>query len=532
MSNPLYSQTLTYGYGGNISSQQWVQDSKTRKYTYTYDGLNRLTHAAYTGDGNYTANYSYDNMGNITSLKRYDVSLVDNLTYTYNGNQLTKVEDATSNAFGFANGASTTNEYTYDANGNLTKDSNKGIASITYNSLNLPQVVTFSNGNTITYLYAADGKKLRTVHVTNGTATTTDYCGNVIYENGTARLLLTETGYIDLSDNSYHYYIKDHLGNNRVVADANGTVEESNQYYPFGLNYADAGSNVQPYKYNGKELDTKNGLNWYDYGARHYDAALGRWHVVDPLGEERYSNSVYSYTSNTPINKIDSNGMLDDWVKNLETNEYEWMDNVTSIENTPSGYKYIGNSSEDILTSLNLRTQFDVQKVTTIGIGFNGNLAEFLTPAVIASGIAIEGNSASVSGHISVKANIAYNIYNASSDNCNGIKFEGITIMGSMIYKSMATSFDYQSDFKGFMSVQFGNIYMVPLKIPTNPIVYESGTNVLSASLTIPASKLNSNYWGDVRIQAGTLNNNIIIGPNTVDMKWNLLKNSIFIQGK
>ena len=418
----------------------------------------------------------------------------------------------------------------YDNNGNLTQDLNKGITNISYNVLSLPQVVTFSNGNTITYLYTADGRKLRTVHVTNGTATTTDYCGNVIYENSTQKLLLTEEGYINLSSpTTYYYYLKDHQGNNRVAVSSSGTVMETNHYYPFGSTFAS--SNVQPYKYNGKELDTKNGLNWYDYGARHYDAALGRWHVVDPLGEERYSNSVYSYTSNTPINKIDSNGMLDDWVKNLETNEYEWMDNVTSIENTPSGYIYIGNSSEDILTSLNLRTQFDVQKVTTIGIGFNGNLAEFLTPAVIASGIAIEGNSASVSGHISVKANIAYNIYNASSDNCNGIKFEGITIMGSMIYKSMATSFDYQSDFKGFMSVQFGNIYMVPLKIPTNPIVYESGTNVLSASLTIPASKLNSNYWGDVRIQAGTLNNNIIIGPNTVDMKWNLLKNSIFIQG-
>ena len=312
MSSPLYSQTLTYGYGGNIATQQWVQDSKTRKYTYTYDGLNRLTHAAYTGDGNYTANYSYDNMGNITSLKRYDVSLVDNLTYTYNGNQLTKVEDATSNAFGFANGASTTNEYTYDANGNLTKDSNKGIASITYNSLNLPQVVTFSNGNTITYLYAADGRKLRTVHVTNGTATTTDYCGNVIYENGTARLLLTEAGYIDLSDNSYHYYIKDHLGNNRVVADANGTVEESNQYYPFGLLYANSNSSLQPYKYNSKELDTKNGLNWYDYGARHYDAALGRWHVVDPLSEKYYSSSPYVYCNNNPIRFIDPNGK-DGW---------------------------------------------------------------------------------------------------------------------------------------------------------------------------------------------------------------------------
>ena len=139
---------------------------------------------------------------------------------------------------------------TYDNNGNLTKDLNKGITNISYNMLSLLQVVTFSNGNTITYLYTADGRKLRTVHVIGGTATTTDYCGNVIYENGTARLLLTEAGYVDLTDNSHHFYIKDHLGNNRVVADANGTVEESNQYYPFGLLYANSNSSLQPYKYN------------------------------------------------------------------------------------------------------------------------------------------------------------------------------------------------------------------------------------------------------------------------------------------
>ena len=206
------------------------------------------------------------------------------------------------------NGSTAATEYHYDHNGNLTKDLNKNISNIQYNSLNLPSVVTFGNGNTITYLYTADGRKLRTVHVIGGTATTTDYCGNVIYENGTARLPLTEAGYIDLSDNSYHYYIKDHLGNNRVVADANGTVEESNQYYPFGLNYANAGSNVQPYKYNGKELDTKNGLNWYDYGARHYDAALGRWHVVDPLAEKIYSWSPYGYCLNNPVKYVDPTG--------------------------------------------------------------------------------------------------------------------------------------------------------------------------------------------------------------------------------
>ncbi len=208
---------------------------------------------------------------------------------------------------------------TYDNNGNLTKDLNKGITNISYNVLSLPQVVTFSNGNTITYLYTADGKKLRTVHVTNGTATTTDYCGNVIYENGIQKLLLTEEGYINLdSPTTYYYYLKDHQGNNRVVLSSNGTVMETNHYYPFGGTFAS--SNVQPYKYNGKELDTKNGLNWYDYGARHYDAALGRWLVVDPLAEKYYSISPYVYCNNNSIGAIDFEGKLIIFINGLERN--------------------------------------------------------------------------------------------------------------------------------------------------------------------------------------------------------------------
>ena len=171
----------------------------------------------------------------------------------------------------------------------------------------MPQVVTFSNGNIITYLYTADGKKLRTVHKIGTATTTTDYCGNVIYENGTQKLLLTEEGYINLSSpTTYYYYLKDHQGNNRVVINNSGTVQEVNHYYPFGSTFAT--SNVQPYKYNGKELDTANGLNWYDYGARHYDAALGRWHVVDPLAEKYYSSSPFVYCNNNPVRFIDSVG--------------------------------------------------------------------------------------------------------------------------------------------------------------------------------------------------------------------------------
>ena len=174
----------------------------------------------------------------------------------------------------------------------------------------MPSTVTFCDGSTIVYSYAADGTKLRTVHTISGTTTQKDYCANVVYENGVQKLLLTEEGYVDLSASTlpYYYYLKDHQGNNRVVIDKDGAVKETNQYYPFGGVFAST-DNVQPYKYNGKELDTAKDLNWYDYGARHYDATLGRWLVVGPLAEKYYSTSAYGYCLNNPIKFLDPNGM-------------------------------------------------------------------------------------------------------------------------------------------------------------------------------------------------------------------------------
>ena len=262
----------------------------------------------------------YDKNGNILALQRYgqtgtsSYGLIDNLTFTLNGNQLNRVDDAVTasaynNGFEFKDVVKQANEYAYDANGNLMKDLNKNISNIQYNCLNLPSKVTFTDGSTIEYTYAADGTKLRTKHVINGTTTTTDYCGNVIYENGVQKLLLTEAGYVTLADSKYHYYLQDHQGNNRVVIDQSGTVKEVNHYYPFGGVFANSTS-VQPYKYNGKELDTKKGLNWYDYGARHYDAAIGRFATVDPLGEETHSISSYTYCQNNPILLVDPTGCL------------------------------------------------------------------------------------------------------------------------------------------------------------------------------------------------------------------------------
>lgn len=128
----------------------------------------------------------------------------------------------------------------------------------------------------------------------------------MIYENNTAKLLLTEEGYVSLNDNKYHYYLKDYQGNNRVVINQSGSVEETNHYYPFGGVFAS--TNIQPYKYNGKEYDSRKGLNWYDYGARHYDAALGRFIMIDPLTERYYFTSSYIYCLDNPIKFVDIDG--------------------------------------------------------------------------------------------------------------------------------------------------------------------------------------------------------------------------------
>ena len=185
----------------------------------------------------------------------------------------------------------------------------------------MPCRVEFENGNSVSYLYDAKGTKLRTTHVIGDTTTVTDYCGNVVYENGVPKLLLTEAGYVSLYDNKYHFYLQDHQGNNRVVVDEDGTVEERNDYYPFGGLMASSSDSVQPYKYNGKELDRKGGLDWYDYGARMYNPLLGRFISPDPLAEAWEHVNPYNYCFNNPVNRTDPTGMASTY--NWDKERYE-----------------------------------------------------------------------------------------------------------------------------------------------------------------------------------------------------------------
>lgn len=319
---------------------------------YDYNAQNMLTDSGYNegdrqndGQGNYDESLSYDKMGNVQSLLRSGLlddgsyGLIDNLSYSYHGNQLLKVDDAAvgpyyQGAFHFVDGADEAVEYEYDANGNMVRDLNKGISSISYDLNNQPCKIEYNDGRNASYVYDAEGNKLSvsynltamssaqpqmpvmqssnvaSANVSNGQKTI-DYCGNIIYD-GEETMILNDVGYaLYDKDNTltFHYYLKDHLGNNRVVVSEYGEIEQVNDYYPTGALMASSkGGDTQRFKYNGKELDRTNGLNWYGYGARNYDAAIVRWDGMDKLCEKYSPFTPYGYCLNRFLNYYDKIG--------------------------------------------------------------------------------------------------------------------------------------------------------------------------------------------------------------------------------
>ena len=333
----------------------------------SYDGMSRLTAAGYLENGkrndHFSTSYKYDLMGNILSLRREGLlnsgsyGTIDDLTYSYKGNQVVKIDDAAEEspsykgAMHFRDYADEETEYTYDANGNMLTDSNKGITSIDYNVLDLPQCISTKSralfkenlNDTIYYTYSADGTKLRStykkakfrVYPYNPNVSSTSlnvgtggmakpiakrlktkyyYCSNLVYDNDNISAILFDGGYASVDDDNgivMHFYVKDHLGSNRLVVDGNGNIEEVNHYYPFGALMGDrCGVSRNNYKYIGKELDTMYGWNMQDHEARWYDPIVGRWMATDPL-QEKYANvSSYGYAVNDPIRFIDTDGKV------------------------------------------------------------------------------------------------------------------------------------------------------------------------------------------------------------------------------
>jgi RHS repeat-associated protein len=283
---------------------------------------------------------SYDLNGNIKGIERkgslsnWNTDIIDNLTYYYNGNQLIAVDDAvlTNNGYDFYDNANFFNgtipEYEYDANGNVIKDANKGIIGITYNHMNLPKEVYFSKDSKLDYYYDATGNKLRQDVIEAKILTKrTDFISNFVIVNNAPAWINFDEGRVIMDGTAVHFtetHLKDHLGNTRVVFGYKNNalaVKQVNSYYPFGMNIKGLTTRVtieeakhpaNEYLYNGKMFQDELGLDWLDYGARMYDAVLGRWHSLDPLAEVARRWSPYTYCYNNPIRFIDPDGMVVD----------------------------------------------------------------------------------------------------------------------------------------------------------------------------------------------------------------------------
>lgn len=224
-------------HNGNIGAIDWKSagDSDRKRYTYSYDKVNRLTAAVFDNvnnnafDNDYNMNASYDANGNIKTLNRKGRVLntakcIDQLSYDYaaNSNQLTMVTESDPNnnydIGDFKDGTNSGVDYKYDANGNLTEDKNKDITGISYNQLNLPELITFTGNRSISFVYDAAGIKLQKIKKDNGVLTTTDYVSGFIYEGNNLQHFAHEEGRVRKNDAGslvYDYVIKDHLGNAR-----------------------------------------------------------------------------------------------------------------------------------------------------------------------------------------------------------------------------------------------------------------------------------------------------------------------------
>jgi RHS repeat-associated protein len=240
-------------YNGNISAIRWSKDMsmdstvKEVAYNYSYDPMNRIISATHRfntlgawGNAGKLFNesgYTYDLNGNIKSLvRRNDIGAVmDSLAYDYGStasNLLLKVTDAGDKTAGFIEPSSTTgDDYSYDKNGNMITDKNKGITQITYDHLNLPVTVTKSTGDYLTYTYNSSGMKLRqdVFNPSNVLKKRTDYVGAYVYENDTLRFINTAEGRVVMTgaQPEYQYHLKDHLGNVRVTFTTRREVETS-----------------------------------------------------------------------------------------------------------------------------------------------------------------------------------------------------------------------------------------------------------------------------------------------------------------
>lgn len=349
---------------GNVAGMAWktAGDNIARKFDYQYDNSNRLIQADFKQKNSYGATWTKDKMdfsvpviqydanGNITRMEQQGVNFsgivpMDKITYGYNdySNKLNWVaEDAGSSDYKLGdftdrNTGANNIDYTYDENGNLNKDNNKGISNIKYNYLDLPEYIDIPGKGYIKYIYDAAGNKLQKIVTDNTPATgavinTTTYSGPVVYTGNDIHINFEEGRIRHRRDPStnlpialvFDYYIKDHLGNVRMVL----TEETQTNIYPPATMETASAALEDKYYYINNRTDKPAALQGNPQYDRRYGLKMSKLssiagtNKIGPsillkvmAGDMIQAKSDYYYQTNG--SQVNSATLLDDLISNL-----------------------------------------------------------------------------------------------------------------------------------------------------------------------------------------------------------------------
>jgi RHS repeat-associated protein len=362
-------------YNGDITGMTWKTsgDGIRRKYDYSYDKASRMKQALFEqnnddgswnntlvnynvimGDATTDPTQAFDANGNIKRMQQWGLKIggsaqIDDLSYTYynNGNKLRTVTDNASGGTPVTGGPglgdfrdknSAGDDYGYDMNGNMVTDLNKRLngstgreltsgGAISYNHLNLPNVVTVKNDDgspkgTITYTYDGNGRKLKKVVAETGQPQkVTLYLSGFVYENDVLQYLSHEQGRIRYTPVAgatspkfnFDYFLNDHLGNTRMVL----TEEQQQDIYP-QVSFEDATTaNEQVYYEKAGDQRVSRPASFFSTGTngdkvqllRKSVQAVGVGKLLKVMSGDKLHIKVDYYVQNDATNNSSPNGL-------------------------------------------------------------------------------------------------------------------------------------------------------------------------------------------------------------------------------